>query len=356
MLSRAMSDLFTPLDLGALRLPNRVVMAPMTRSRADDHGSVSELTATYYAQRASAGLIITEGIFPVAMGKGYVRTPGLADARHVQAWRRVTSAVHAAGGRIVAQLMHAGRISDPSFLPGGATPVAPSAVRPVGSSYTDDGPKPFVTPRPLELPEIPALVHEYGAATERALAAGFDGVELHTASGYLPEQFLSSSTNLRTDAYGGSRAGRRRFVLECLAEMCSVAGPGRVGMKIAPELGFNDIADDDPVATYGELVDAIAPLGLAHLHVVQTPGTTDHLALSRPRFPGALLAGGGFTRERAAALLEAGGADAIVFGAPFIANPDLPTRLLRGVPLTEPDRATFYTPGARGYIDYRASA
>lgn len=351
-----MSDLFTPLDLGALRLPNRVVMAPMTRSRADDRGDVSDLTATYYAQRASAGLIITEGIFPVAMGKGYVRTPGLADAGHVSAWRRVTSAVHAAGGRIVAQLMHSGRISDPSFLPGGAVPVAPSAVRPAGGSYTDDGPKPFVTPRALEPAEIEEVVREYGAATERALAAGFDGVELHAASGYLPEQFLSTSTNLRTDAYGGSRAARRRFALQCLAAMCEVAGPGRVGIKIAPELGFNDITDDDPLATYAELVDAIAPLGLAYLHVVQTPGTSDHLASLRPRFPGPFLAGGGFTGERATALLEAGGADAIVFGVPFIANPDLPARLLRGEPLAEPDRNTFYTPGPRGYVDYRASA
>ncbi len=349
-----MTDLLTPFDLRGLRLPNRVVMAPMTRSRADDEGRVGALTATYYAQRATAGLIISEGIYPSHMGKGYVRTSGLVTDEHVRGWRVVTDAVHAAGGRIFAQLMHVGRISIPELLPGGATPVAPSPVRADVHAYTDAGPKPVPTPRALELGEIAATIADYGAATARALAAGFDGVELHAASGYLPEQFLSSGTNLRVDGYGGSVTRRARFVLEALEAMAAVAGAARVGIKIAPELGFNDVRDDRPAETYRHLVTAVAPLGLAYLHVAVGPNIADYHALLRPLFPGPYLAGGGFSRARGDALLAVGGADAIVFGAPFVANPDLPARFARGASLAEPDRATFYTPGARGYVDYPA--
>lgn len=347
-----MTTLFDPLTLGALTLPSRIVMAPMTRSRADDLGRVSAITATYYAQRAGAGLIVTEGIFPSAMGKGYVRTPGLADDEQARAWSAVTDAVHARGGRIVAQLMHAGRISDPSFLPGGAIPVAPSAVQPRGASYTDEGPKPFVTPRALEADEIRGVIDDYRRAAERAFAAGFDGVELHAASGYLPEQFLSSSTNLRQDAYGGSIAGRARFTLEVLSALASVGGPERVGIKISPEMRFNDVVDATPVETYSHLVQALSPLGLAYLHVGGHEAAVDYHALLRPLFRGPYLAGVGFTRERAERMLASGGADAVVFGAPFISNPDLPERLRRHAPLAPADRATFYTPGPRGYIDY----
>lgn len=345
-----MTTLFDPLELGEIHLPNRIVMAPMTRSRADDRGRVGPLTATYYAQRASAGLIITEGIFPSAMGKGYIRTPGLADDAQLEAWRAVTRAVRPRG-RIFAQLMHCGRISDPSFLPDGATPVAPSAVRANGSSYTDEGLRPHVRPRALELDEIPGVIDSYRRAAERALAAGFDGVELHVASGYLPEQFLSSGTNLRDDAYGGSLAKRARFVLETLDVLIATAGAGRVGLKIAPELGFNDIVDASPVETYAYLVDALSVRRPAYLHVTST-GATDYHALLRPRFLGAYFAGGGFTRERAIRTIARGDADAIVFGTPFIANPDLPERLRRDAALAEPDRSTFYSPGAAGYVDY----
>jgi len=350
-----MTNLFNPLALGALHLSNRVVMAPMTRSRADDLGRVGPLTATYYEQRASAGLIISEGIFPEAMGKGYVRTPGLADDAQVEAWRPVTQAVRSRGGRIFAQLMHAGRISDPLFLPGHATPIAPSAVQPKGSSYTDEGMRPHITPRALETEEIAGVIEGYRRATERALAAGFDGVELHAASGYLPEQFLSSNTNLRGDAYGGSIANRARFILETLDAMVSVAGRDRVGIKIAPGMNFNDIAEATPVETYTYLVDAIAPRRLAYLHVAVL-GKTDYHALLRPRFQGAYLAGGGFTLERAEETLARGGADAIVFGAPYIANPDLPERFRLRAPLAMPDRSTFYAGGAQGYVDYPALA
>lgn len=347
------ADLFTPVAVGRHTLANRIVMAPMTRSRADDDGVPTEWVARYYAQRASAGLLISEGIYPSPMGKGYIRTPGLHSDPQVAAWKRVTDAVHAEGGRIFAQIMHAGRISDPSFLPGGATPIAPSAVRPDGQSYTADGPKPHVTPRALETDEIAGIVEEYRNAARRALEAGFDGVELHAASGYLPEQFLSSKTNLRTDRYGGSVANRARFVLEILEAMTAEAGSDRVGIKIAPEMRFNDIDDADPQETYAYLVEQLAGLNLAYLHVALfgTP-SADYHALLRPLFKGAYLAGGGLTKETAQGMIQEGRADAAVFGVPFIANPDLVERFRRDAPLNAPDPDTFYTPGPRGYIDY----
>lgn len=346
------NSLFTPVKAGAYVLPNRVVMAPMTRSRAGDDGVPSDLTAAYYAQRASAGLIISEGTFPSAMGKGYIRTPGIETDAQVSAWRKVTEAVHARGGRIFLQIMHAGRISHPLHLPGGALPVAPSAVQPAGQSFTQEGLKPHVTPRALEIDEIAGIIAEYGRATERAVAAGFDGVELHAASGYLPEQFLSSKTNRRTDRYGGSIANRTRFVLETLAAMTAIAGPERVGIKIAPELGFNDIADDTPQETYAYLVKSLSAFELAYLHVVQAAPNTDYHVLLRPLFTGAYFAGGGLTEAAAESLIEAGRADAVVFGKLFLANPDLPQRLQRRARLNVPNPDTFYTPGAEGYIDY----
>lgn len=344
--------LFTPVQVGRYVLPNRFVMAPMTRSRADDHGVPSELVPVYYSQRAGAGLIITEGTFPSAMGKGYIRTPGIHTDAQAAGWRRVTEAVHAMGGRIFLQIMHAGRISDPSFLPDNATPVAPSAVRPNGQSFTAEGMKPHVTPRALETAEIPGVIEEYRQATERALAAGFDGVELHAASGYLPEQFLSSKTNQRSDRYGGSLENHARFILETLEAMTAVAGGDRVGMKIAPEMNFNDIADDTPQETYPYLVKALRSFNLAYLHVAQFGAPVDYHGLLKPLFNGTYLAGGGFDQDKAEAMLSAGRADAIVFGTLFLANPDLPERFRRGAPLNVPDRNTFYSPGSPGYIDY----
>lgn len=346
------NDLFAPLNVGRYALANRIVMAPMTRSRADDAGVPGELVPVYYAQRASAGLIVTEGTFPSPMGKGYVRTPGIHSDAQVAAWKKVTEAVHGKGSRIFLQLMHAGRISDPSFLPGNATPVAPSAVQPKGASYTDQGMKPYVTPRALEITEIPGVIEEYAHATRRALEAGFDGVELHAASGYLPMQFLSSGSNLRTDRYGGSAQKRVRFSVEALEAMAAVAGADRVGIKLSPEMAFNDITDADPVETYTALVQAIGNMGLAYLHVALFGAPTDYHSLLRPLFRGAYFAGGGLTRESAEALLHAGTADAVVFGSLFVANPDLPLRFRLKAPLNQPDSTTFYTPGAKGYIDY----
>jgi N-ethylmaleimide reductase len=311
------------------------------------------MTALYYAQRASAGLIISEGLYPEPMGKGYVRTPGLADDRHVAAWRAVTDAVHAAGGRIVAQLMHAGRISDPGFLPDGATPVAPSAVRAPGSSYTDDGLLPHPTPRALETHEIQNVISEYAAASRRALRAGFDGVELHAGTGYLPMQFLSSGTNQRRDRYGGDVRGRTRFVLEVLEAVAAVAGPARVGLKITPEMPLNDAHDDDPISTYAYLVRAANALDLAFLDVAAY-GKVDYHRLLRPLFSGAYLRGVDLTPASASVLVEEGAADGAVFGKAFIANPDLPDRIRRGLALADADPSTFYSPGPNGYVDYPA--
>ncbi|OGB72091.1 MAG: alkene reductase [Burkholderiales bacterium RIFOXYC12_FULL_65_23] len=349
-----MSPLFTPVQVGRYTLSNRMVMAPMTRSRADDAGVPSELTVTYYAQRATAGLIISEGVFPTAMGKGYVNTPGIETEAQVAAWKLVTEAVHARGGRIFMQLMHCGRISHPSMLPGAALPVAPSAIQPKGQVWTATGQQDLVTPHALSLPEIAQVIEDYRLATRRALAAGFDGVELHTASGYLPEQFLSSGSNQRQDAYGGSVANRARFVLEVLSAMVAEAGSDRVGIKISPEMGFNDITDANPEETYTYLVDQLQRFNLAYLHVALFGAKLDYHALLKPKFNGAYLVGGGLDQATAETAIAAGRADATVFGSAFLANPDLPERFRVGAALNAPDKATFYAPGEKGYTDYPA--
>lgn len=348
-----MDTLFSTIPIGRYTLRNRLVMAPMTRSRADDATGVpSALAATYYRQRANAGLIITEGTYPSPTGKGYVRTPGIHSQAQIEGWRTITNAVHAEGGRIFLQLMHTGRISHPSLQPDGAIPVAPSAVQPAGKVYTATGPQDFVMPRALTTDEVSDVVNEYRLATHNALEAGFDGVELHAASGYLPEQFLSSSTNQRTDRYGGSLANRARFILDVLEAMTAEAGSDRVGIKIAPQMGFNDISDATPQETYRYLVEQLATLKLAYLHVARTKSEFDYRAWLRPLFHGPYLQGGGLTRESAAALVEQGQVDAVVFGSLYLANPDLVQRFRANATLNAPDRDTFYTPGPHGYIDY----
>ena len=352
-----MNQLSTAVKIGPYQLRNRMIMAPMTRSRANDaDGLQSELAVTYYRQRASAGLIITEGTFPSAMGKGYLATPGIYNDAQVEAWKRVTDAIHAEGGRVFLQLMHAGRISHPSMLPQGALPVAPSAIKPAGQSYTMSGMADFVTPRALETAEVAAVVDEYRMATRRALEAGFDGVELHAASGYLPEQFLSSGTNQRADQYGGSIANRARFILDVLQAMIAEAGADRVGIKISPEMGFNDIVDATPVETYTYLVRQLAPLGLAYLHVALFKAAYDYHGALRPLFGGAYLLGGGQSRESGEQRIASGQADAVVYGGAFLANPDLPRRFELNAPLNTPNAALFYVPGPAGYIDYPALA
>ena len=349
-----MSPLFTPVRIGRLTLPNRLVMAPMTRSRSDDAGVPDALVSLYYAQRAGAGLILSEGVFPSAMGKGYVRTPGIATEAQVAAWKEVTAAVHAQGGRIFMQVMHCGRISHPSLLPNAAQPVAPSAIQPAGQTWTGSGMQEFITPRELALDEIAGVIDDYRLATRRALEAGFDGVELHAASGYLPEQFLSSGSNQRQDQYGGSVANRARFVLEVLAAMVAEAGGDRVGIKISPEMGFNDCVDANPQETYTHLAEHLRGLDLAYLHVALFGAKVDYHALLRPLFNGAYLMGSGLDQQSAEAALAEGRADATVFGGAFLANPDLPERFRQGAALNTPDKAKFYSSGAQGYTDYPA--
>ncbi len=346
-------DLATPLQAGALALANRIVMAPMTRSRADDAASPTPMMAEYYAQRASAGLIISEAIAISAQGRGYMNIPGLYADSHVAGWRPVTAGVHAAGGRIVAQLFHTGRIHHPALMPDGAEPVAPSAIAAKGKTWTPQGELAFVTPRALAEAEIPAIIESYAAAAKHAISAGFDGVEFHAASGYLPMQFLSTGTNTRTDGWGGTLVGRLRFTVEAMQAIAAAIGADRLGIKISPEMGFNDITDANPVETYTALVAELDRMGLAYLH--NTPyGGHDYHTPFRQAFRGAYFAGLGMTQATGAAMLAAGGADAIVYGVPFIANPDLPARFARGAALAMGNKATYYGGGAAGYTDYPA--
>jgi N-ethylmaleimide reductase len=345
-------NLFSSIKLGDYSLRNRVVMAPMTRSRADAQGIPSPLAVEYYGSRADAGLIITEGTGPSAAGTGYPRTPGIYSPAQIAAWRQVTDAVHARGGTAFLQIMHVGRIAHSANRTIPDPPVAPSPIRAAGEMWTDSkGMQLFDLPRGLELAEIPGIIAEFAQATRNALEAGFDGVELHSASGYLPNQFLSTGTNKREDAYGGSIENRIRFPLEALAAMIAAAGsPGKVGMKVSPGMPFNDIGHDDPLPTYLALAKAVGPHGIAYLHVMRT-GIGAETAL-REVFPGTLLVGGGFKREEANQFLADGRADAIVFGSTYVANPDLVTRLERDAPLNAPDPSTFFSAGPKGYTDY----
>ena len=347
-------DIFWGLKLGDLELSNRVVMAPMTRSRADSDAVPTDIMVDYYAQRASAGLIISEGIAPSASGLGYCRTSGLFNQAQVEAWGRVTAAVHAAGGKIVAQLMHVGRVASHLNKPAGSDTVAPSAIAARGQMYTDQsGMVPFDTPRALSLDEIGAVVSDYRVATENAYAAGFDGVELHCTSGYLPAQFLSTGTNRRVDEYGGSVENRCRFALETLDAMICVDGPGRVGMRICPGNPFNDLVDEDPHQTFEQLLAAAAKLDLAYLHVIRMPdGGVDNIALGQRFFGDRLVVNDSYDFEEASAVVSSRAAAAVSFGRPFIANPDLVERFHEGAELARFDPHTLYAGGSRGYSDY----
>lgn len=352
-----MTTLFDPVSLGDLTLPNRIIMAPMTRSRAAAGDVPTELHVAYYGQRASAGLIITEGTQPSPAGKGYCRTPGIHSTAQIEAWQRVTEAVHAGGGRIVLQLMHCGRIAHPANKDADAETVAPSAIRARGKMYTEGGMQDFALPRALSRDEIPQVIDEYRQATHNALAAGFDGVELHGTSGYLPAQFLSTGTNQRTDEYGGTLDNRLRFVLETLQAMCAEAGAGRVGLRICPGNPFNDLHDDDPAATFAGLLAAATPLKLAYLHLVYLPQlAVDGLQLVQQHYRGALVLNDSLTFETASQTVASGVAEAVSFGRPFIGNPDLVERFRRGAALAAFDPATLYTAGAQGYTDYPALA
>lgn len=354
------ADLFQPVRLGSYELANRIVMAPLTRSRAGPDGVPRPLMAEYYAQRASAGLIISEATNISPQGRGYAFTPGLFSCAQVEGWRHVTQAVHAHGGRIFAQLWHVGRISHPSLQPGGAVPVAPSAIRPAVSAFTESGLQPCVTPRALEIPEIHAIIRHYCEAARKALLAGFDGVEIHAANGYLIEQFLRDSTNQRTDAYGGSRQNRARLLLEVTEAVARACGGARVGIRLSPVSPSNDIgADSDPEATYLHVVERLNAFDLAYLHVIEgaTQGPREvpggfELQVLRRAFRSRYIANNGYDLRLALDARRRDLADLIAFGRPFIANPDLVQRLRLGAELNVPDRATFFGGGAAGYTDY----
>ncbi len=351
--------LLTPARLGLYPLPNRMVMAPMTRCRAGEGRVPTEMAATYYRQRASAGLIVTEATQVSAQGVGYPDTPGIHTEEQVEGWKRVTTAVHEQGGRIFLQLWHVGRISHPSHQPGGSLPVASSAIAPEGMAKTYQGAQPFVTPRPLELDEIPSVVRQFADGARRALAAGFDGVEIHGANGYLIDQFLRDGTNHRTDAYGGGVENRARFLLEVAGEVAKVWGADRVGVRLSPLSSFNSMSDADPEATFGYAAGELGKLGIAYLHLAglvgaENPESREHrmAQLLRKKLGGTMILNGGFNLETGEAIVAPGLADFVAFGTLFLANPDLPERFAEGAPLNAPDRATFYGGDHRGYIDY----
>lgn len=351
----ALSRLFEPLQLGELQLANRVVMAPMTRSRADVDDAPDALHAAYYGQRASAGLIIAEGTYPCADGKGYCRTPGIATPRQIEAWRQVTTAVRASGGASqVLQLMHVGRVASRHNKAATALTLAPSALAARGSLFTDShGMASLEVPQEMSCAQIAATIEAYCQAALNARAAGFDGVELHCSSGYLPMQFLLAGSNQRQDGYGGSLGKRIRFAVECLEAMAGAIGAGRVGLRIIPGNPFNDMQDDDPAATYGALLDAVNPLGLAYVQVSRSPQSgLDAFALVRRHFRGGLIINDGFDGPSAEQALAAGQGDAVSFARHYIANPDLVERLREHSALAEFDRTTLYTTGPRGYSDY----
>jgi N-ethylmaleimide reductase len=358
----AKSDLFDPVVLGPYTLANRIVMAPLTRSRADDEGVPGELQATYYAQRASAGLIISEATNISPQGKGYIRTPGIWSKEQVEGWKLTTKAVHDKGGRIYLQLWHVGRVSHPDLQPGGSLPVAPSAVRAENQqAYTYEGFKPLVTPRALETAEIPGIVADYAHAAKRAKEAGFDGVEIHAANGYLLQQFLSDKTNKRTDQYGGSIENRTRIVVEVVDAVVKVWGGDRVGIRLAPLTKFADIGDSNPEPVYLSLVEQLNPFKLSYIHVVEgdtggdrNPSGAFDLQKLRHAFNGLYMANNNYTLELAVEARAENLADLVCFGRPFIANPDLVERLREGAPLAAPDPSTFYAGEAKGYTDYPA--
>jgi len=350
--------LFSPLTLGDLDLSNRLVMAPLTRSRSGLDGVPSDLVVEYYRQRASLGLIVSEGVYPSFAGQAFPRQPGLVTAEQVEGWRKVADAVHAEGGRIVAQVMHSGRVTHPETN-GGREVVAPSAIAINAQTHTYTGKYPLPVPRALETAELPEIIEEFVLASRNAIAAGMDGVELHSANGYLLHEFLSPASNVRTDAYGGSPANRARLVIETAAAVAEAIGAGKVGIRISPEHNIQDALEtdaDNVLATYGALVDGLAPLGLAYLSILHQDPAGQLVQELRTRFGGKVLVNSGFsaltTREESLALLAEGQADAVVVGRPAIANPDLLRRWQEDLPLNPPNASTFYTDGAEGYTDY----
>ena len=353
-------SLFSPIELGPLALPNRIFMAPLTRCRASEGHVPNELNAEYYAQRASAGLIISEATSVSPCGYGYPNTPGIHTEAQVEGWKKITEAIHAKGGHIYLQLWHVGRISHPAYQEDGTLPVAPSAIKPRGQVFTGVAMEEYVTPRALETSEIPKIVNEYVHGAMLAKEAGFDGVEIHNANGYLLDQFLRTGTNQRTDQYGDSVQNRARLTIEVTEAVCSVWGGDRVGIRFSPAGVFNDMHDSNPLETFGHVLRELNPFGLAYAHITQvTAQDIAHGAVEgvgpkelRSAWNGKIVSAGGFTLESGNAALAEGWADAIAFGVPFIANPDLPERFRCEAPLNKPDESSFYGGNEKGYTDY----
>ncbi|MDO9140860.1 MAG: alkene reductase [Methylobacter sp.] len=350
------NNLFSPIQLGELTLANRIIMAPLTRNRADEGNVPQDMNVDYYRQRASAGLIISEGSQISATGVGYPRTPGIHSAAQINGWQQVTDAVHDEGGRIFIQLWHTGRISHSSLQPGGVLPVAPSALKAAGQAMTYDGLQDFETPHALALEELPALVADYATAAQNAKAAGFDGVEIHAANGYLLDQFLRDGSNRREDGYGGNIAKRMRLLLEVVEAAIAVWGSHCVGVRLSPENSFNDMEDSQPQQTFNAVAQKLSDYPLAYLHVLEGDMVTgerrvDYQAL-RSCFTGLYMANNGYDLDGGNSAIGQEYADMVAFGKLFIANPDLPERFAKNWPLNTPDQTTFYGGDEKGYTDY----
>jgi N-ethylmaleimide reductase len=350
---RPFKPLFLPYQLGDIELANRLVMAPMTRSRAVERNVPNPTAATYYAQRASAGLIVTEATQVSPQGVGYVRTPGIHSAEQVIGWTRITDAVHRAGGKIFLQLWHVGRVSHPDFH-GGHLPVAPSAIAAQGQVFTAKGPRQMVTPRALALAELPDIVEQFRRGAENAKRAGFDGVELHGANGYLLDQFTRDGSNKRADVYGGRVENRARLPLEVTKAVIDVWGADRVGYRISPNGAFNSMSDSNPIETFSYLAEQLNKLGIVYLHVVDpvADGTKRISPVLRRKFDHSYMVNGGFDLDSTNAVIRNGEADLVAFGTRFLANPDLPQRYRIEAPLNVADQATFYAGEDKGFTDY----
>ncbi|HEX5330297.1 alkene reductase [Sulfuricurvum sp.] len=351
-------NLFSPIKIGNYHLKNRIFMAPMTRCRSSEGNVPNDMMAHYYAQRASAGLIITEATQISTRGIGYPHTPGIHTSEQVEGWKKVTKAVHDEGGKIFLQLWHVGRISHPAFH-NGELPVAPSAIKPAGKIYTPEGMKEFVTPHALTADEIKSIVHDYVKGAINAIEAGFDGVEIHGANGYLIDQFLRDGTNQREDAYGGSIENRGRFLFEIIEGICDAIGSDKTGVRLAPSGTFNDMKDSDPQSHFTYVCEKLNSYNLAYLHIIDAlEGDIRHganvvdLSVLRKAYKGVLITNGGYTQERGHATIQNGLADAVAFGSLFLANPDLIERFAENAPLNTPNPDTFYTQGEEGYVDY----
>lgn len=356
----SISALFQPLQLGAIALSNRIIMAPLTRARAGESRIPNDLMRQHYEQRASAGLIISEATQISEQGAGWDQSPGIHTPEQVDGWKVITDAVHQKGGKIILQLWHTGRASHPDFQPNGELPVSASAIRPEGEIHTSQGKKAHVTPRALTLDEIPGVIEQYVAATRNAKVAGFDGVEVHGANGYLIDQFLRDGSNQRTDTYGGSLENRARFLLDVTTAVVEEWSSDRVGVRLSPYNPFNDMSDSHPIATFSYAARALRSFNLAYLHIMEPlPGhllSVEGVERAAPHmqreFKGPIILNGGYTAKLGAAAVQQGEADAIAYGVPFIANPDLVDRFQQGASLNEANPNTFYTHGAEGYIDY----